>query len=228
MKITSMDITNKEFKKGIRGYNSDEVDEFLDKIAEDYELVYKENSTMKERISALSDQIEHYNKMENTIQNTLLLAQNAADQAKQSAQKEAELLLKNANETAQKILDKAHNDVLQIGDQYESIKQEFLKFRNKFRNFMNTQMDMFDSMEKDFVKSYNIGTEMEYMGMKDIEKTFDKNIEKVSEKNRDSVNSNLNSNVKNDETNINFDEIEKELSNKEVTFNEIKNFFVKK
>lgn len=47
MKITSMDITNKEFKKSMRGYNCDEVDEFLDKISEDYEELYKGNSSLK-------------------------------------------------------------------------------------------------------------------------------------------------------------------------------------
>ena len=47
MKITSMDINNKEFKKIIRGYDCDDVDEFLDQVAEDYETVYKENSSLK-------------------------------------------------------------------------------------------------------------------------------------------------------------------------------------
>lgn len=159
MRITSMDISNKEFKKSIRGYDCDEVDEFLDKIAEDYENLYKENSSLKEKLAAVNDKVEHYSKMETTIQNTLLLAQNAAEQAKQSAAKEAELVIKNANESAQKLVDKAHNDVLHIHDEYESTKQEFIKFRTKFRSFMTSQLDMFNSMEKDFLKTYNVGKE---------------------------------------------------------------------
>lgn len=158
MRITAMDITNKEFKKGIRGYSTDEVDEFLDKIAEDYEAVYKENSSLKEKTTNLNEKIEHYAKMETTIQNTLLLAQNAADQSKTTAQKEADLIIKSANETAQRILDKAQNDVVKINDDYEKLKQEFLKFRAKFKNFMNTQVEMFDLLEKDLLKNYNIGS----------------------------------------------------------------------
>ena len=83
MKLTPMDINNKEFKRGIRGYNPDEVDEFLDEVVENYEELYKENSRLKESITRLKDKVEHYERLEATIQNTLLLAQNAAEQAKE-------------------------------------------------------------------------------------------------------------------------------------------------
>jgi len=91
----------------------------------------------------------------------LFLAQNAAEQAKNSAQKEAELMLKNANESAQKLMDKSHSDVIKINDEYEKVKQEFIKFRAKYRNFMNTQLETFDDLEKDFVKNYNVSDPIE-------------------------------------------------------------------
>ena len=160
MRITSMDINNKEFKKGLRGYNADEVDEFLDKVAEEYEIIYKENSTLKEKTSFLEEKLEHHAKIESTIQNTLVLAQNAAEQAKFSAQKESELIIKSANESSHRMLEKAHNDVLKINDEYEKTKQEFAKFRMKFRNFMNSQVEMFEGLENDYIKNYNIGNEV--------------------------------------------------------------------
>jgi cell division initiation protein len=161
LKITAMDITNKEFKRVIRGYSAEEVDEFLDKVAEDYEGLYKENSSIKEKISSLNEKVEHYVKMETTIQNTLILAQNASEQSKQIAQKEADLIVRSANEAAQRILDKAHNDVMRVNDDYEQLKQEFIKFRAKFKNFMNTQVEMFNSLEKDVIKNYNLGSTVE-------------------------------------------------------------------
>ena len=159
--LTPMDINNKEFKKGFSGYKADEVDDFLDEVIENYEELYKENASLKEKLAVLSEQIEHYTKIESTIQNTLLLAQNAADQAKSSAEKEAEMLVKNANETAQKILDKAHGDVVQINDEYENMKQQFIKFRAKFRNFMNTQLETFSDLEKDMNINYALQNEEE-------------------------------------------------------------------
>lgn len=158
MRITSMDINNKEFKRTMRGYSADEVDEFLEKIAEDYETIYKENTILKERINVFQDKLDHYTKIESTIQNTLLLAQNAAEQAKLSAQTEGELIIRSANESAKKILDKAHSDVLAIDDEFDRTKQEFAKFRSKFRNFIISQMEMFEALEKDFDKNYSIST----------------------------------------------------------------------
>ncbi|MBU3205426.1 DivIVA domain-containing protein [Clostridium algidicarnis] len=161
MKITPMDISNKEFKKVLRGYDSEEVDEFLDKIVEEYEVLFKENAILKEKMSVMDDRIDHYSNIENTIQNTLVLAQNAAEQAKKSAQKEADLIVRNSNETAQKILDKAHSDVIRVNDEYERLKQDFIRFRVKFRSFMNVQLETFDDLEKDFAKNYNLGIPLE-------------------------------------------------------------------
>jgi cell division initiation protein len=159
MKITAMDINNKEFKKGLRGYNADEVDEFLDQVSEEYEIMYKENSTLREKTAFLEEKLEHHVKIESTIQNTLVLAQNAAEQAKISAQKESESIIRNANDSSQRILDKANNSVLKINDEYEKTKQEFAIFRTKFRSFMNCQIDMFDGLENDYFKNYNVGVE---------------------------------------------------------------------
>ncbi|MCR4943384.1 MAG: DivIVA domain-containing protein [Clostridium sp.] len=170
MKLTPMDINNKEFKRGLRGYLPEEVDEFLDEIVDSYEELYKDNVKLKERLTAATDKIEHYSKIESTIQNTLVLAQNAAEQAKTSSQKEAEMIIKNANETAQKILDKAHNDVIGINAEFDKVKQEFIKFRAKYRNFITTQLETFEDLEKDFNKNYSISAPIEEeVECKDIE-----------------------------------------------------------
>ena len=161
MPMTSMDIRDRQFKKSIRGYSKKEVDEFLEKVYKDYETLYRENSEFKEKIFNYEEKLEHYFKLENTIQNTLLLAENAAEQAKQSAQKEAELIIKNANESSRNVIEKANNDVLKINDDYERLKQEFTKFRTKYKNFLVSNMEIFNEMEKDFIKSYNVGSVIE-------------------------------------------------------------------
>lgn len=157
MKLTSMDISNKEFRKSMRGYDTEEVNDFLERVSEDYETLYKENSSLKEKIQVLTDKIDHYGKMEVTIQNTLLLAQNAADQARTVAQKEADLIIKNANDSAKKVIDKSNLGVMQLNEDFDRAKGEFMKFRAQYKNFMNTQMDMFTSLEKEFNEKYNIG-----------------------------------------------------------------------
>lgn len=181
MKLTPMDINNKEFKKVIRGYSSDEVDEFLEEVVQNYEEIYKENSKLKDSLSRVQEKLEHYERLEDTIQNTLLLAQNAADQAKASSEKQADLIMKNANEAAQRILDKAHGDVVGINDEYERVKEEFIKFRAKFRGFMNTQLQTFDELEKDLTKNYNVAEPVEELelSVKEI-KLLDDNVDRTA------------------------------------------------
>ncbi|PRR82936.1 DivIVA domain-containing protein [Clostridium vincentii] len=190
MKLTPMDINNKEFKKALRGYSPEEVDEFLDEIVDNYEELYKDNAKLKEKLTVATDKIEQYIKIENTIQNTLVLAQNAAEQAKSSSQKEAELIIRSANETAQRILDKGHNDVIQINSEFDKTKQEFIKFRAKYRNFVNTQLETFNDLEKDLNKSYSITTlveetleekdiELNDQNFKAIEADIDDNIDEI-------------------------------------------------
>jgi cell division initiation protein len=170
--------------------------------------------------------------MENTIQNTLLLAQNASEQAKENAKRESEFILKNANDAAQKIIDKAHSDVIQINDEFERVKQEFGKFRTKFRNFMKTQLEMFDDMEKDFVKSYDIGYELNEYVSKDRSPKADSIKEKEIEK-ADQNDGDTSLEIKKDNPegkNEEEDELEKhkdDILTDENELNEIKNFFVK-
>ena len=187
MKLTPMDISNKEFKKGFRGYDSEEVDEFINEIIENYEELYKENSRLKENLSRVNEKLEHYVKIENTIQNTLLLAQNAAEQARETSQKEAEMILSKANESAQKVLDKAHNDVILINDEYEKVKQEFIKFRAKFRNFMNAQTETFDELEKDLTKNYIISEPLDRMIEEKGIGLSSKNIEEIEDSYNDDI-----------------------------------------
>jgi len=160
MRITAMDINNKEFKKGLRGYKVDEVHDFLDQLSDEYETIYKENSTLREKIILLEERLDHHVKIESTIQKTLVLAQNAAEQAKFCAQKESELIIKNANDSSQRLLDKSHDDVLKVNDEFEKTKLEFAKFRTKFRSFMNCQLEMFEGLENDYLKNYNVGNEI--------------------------------------------------------------------
>jgi len=175
-----MDINAKEFRKVIRGYDCDGVDEFLDKIAEDYETLYKENSSIKEKISLLNEKLEQYLRIETTLQNTLILAQNASDQAKENSHKEAELVIRNANDTAARIIDKAQNQVLGVEDEYNKTRQDFIKFKTKFRNFMKTQLETFDSLDHELTKDYDIGTNaiLDNIKGKDIETISENNLEK--------------------------------------------------
>lgn len=145
MTITPNEISNKEFKKGFRGYDIDDVDEFLEQVVEDYEKLYKENTTLKEKIVSLNDRIEHYSNLETTLQGTLVLAQTAADQAKESSKREAEIIIKNAQETANDIIRKAEERVMEINKNFDSMKQQFNMFKSRFKALLTAQIDSIEN-----------------------------------------------------------------------------------
>ena len=76
--LTPMDIHNKEFKRSFRGYNEDEIDEFLDQVVNDYEKLFRENDKLKEEAARLRKESESYQEREKSINDTLLLAQKTA------------------------------------------------------------------------------------------------------------------------------------------------------
>lgn len=141
MNITPNEISNKEFKKVFRGYDIDEVDEFLDQLVEDYEKIYKENINLKESIVGLEDKISHYSNIEATLQNTLLLAQTTADQVKENSKKEIEILIKDANDNAANIIRKAEDRVMDINKEYERIKQDYMTFKTRFKALLEAQVE---------------------------------------------------------------------------------------
>lgn len=147
MTITPNDISNKEFKKVFRGYDADEVDEFLEEIVENYEKIYKDNVTLKENISNLEEKISHYSNIELTLQNTLLLAQSAADQAKENSKRESELIIKQSQEQSRDIIHNAEQRVLDINKEFEILKKEYDMFKTRFKGLLEAQIG---SLEKPF------------------------------------------------------------------------------
>lgn len=145
--LTPLDIHNQEFKKGFRGYNEDEVDEFLDRVVKDYEQLYRENVELKETIDRLKSKVEHFQHIENTLHNTLVVAQETAEEVKLNAKKEAELIVKEAKSEGQRLVDEAAEKVRQRVAEYEELRQQSQIYRTKMRTLILTQLEMLKSSD---------------------------------------------------------------------------------
>lgn len=93
---TAQEIRKQEFKKSMRGYDPEEVKNYLFTLAQDFENVYSENVQLKETVQRLNYEINRYHKLEETMNNSLILAQQTGDMIKANAKKEAELIMENA------------------------------------------------------------------------------------------------------------------------------------
>ena len=98
--MTSMEIRSQQFNRGMRGFKEEEVRNFLALVAQDYEKLFHENATLRDQIQKMEFELNKYRQMEETINNSLILAQQTAEEYKQNARREAELTL---NEAKQKI-----------------------------------------------------------------------------------------------------------------------------
>ncbi|MCT4621366.1 MAG: DivIVA domain-containing protein [Marinisporobacter sp.] len=149
--ITPLEIQNKEFKKGLRGYKESEVDEFLDKIIIDYENLYKENIELKDKITMLNEQIEKYENLEKTLNNTLVFAQSTAEEVAQNAQKKAELIIQEAEGKAKKIIEDGRNEVIKIQKEYEEGKKQLHIFKTRFKTLLESQLEAVGTSCKEII-----------------------------------------------------------------------------
>jgi cell division initiation protein len=139
--ITPLEIQNKQFSKKIRGYDENEVDEFLDRLTEDYEGIYRENANLKDRINILEDKLKHYTGMETSLQNALVLAQSTADEAAKNAHEKGELIIKQAEEEARRIIERANEKIMHIEEQYQEAKRQMYIFRTRFKTLLEAQLE---------------------------------------------------------------------------------------
>ena len=140
MPLTVLEIANKEFKNSLRGYNQDEVDEFLDEVMRDYEALIRENDELKQNIAGMGEKLEQYRALENTLQNTLVVAQSTSEDLKQSARKEAELVVREAQARARELMQKAESEVQHQYAELERIRRESGQFRAKIRSLLESQI----------------------------------------------------------------------------------------
>ncbi|TAM61196.1 DivIVA domain-containing protein [bacterium] len=143
-RITIVDIQHKTFKKAIQGYAREDVDQYLDEIIESLEDDTQERAAMEAELLDLKERISHFKAMEESLQNTLLLAQRTADEVKAAAHKEADLIVRQARIEAEK-------EVATLRDQIESAQRERQhafaereKARNELRGLLLTHLALID------------------------------------------------------------------------------------
>ncbi len=142
MPLTPLDIHNKEFGKRLRGYDEDEVNEFLDQIIKDYEAMIRENKDLQSQLQALQEKLGHFANIEETLSKTIIVAQEAADELKGNAKKEAQLIVKEAEKNADRIINESLVKSRKVAMEVEELKKQAAIYRARFRALVETQLDL--------------------------------------------------------------------------------------
>ncbi len=145
MPITPMDIQNKEFERSFRGYDIEDVDEFLDRVAKDLEQLTRENMELKDQLSQLQEKNKNYQKLEETMHNAIVVAQETADEVKQNAKREADLIRREADKEAQRIIEDARYRSSKILSEQEELFKQARVFKMRFRSFIEAQLSSLEN-----------------------------------------------------------------------------------
>lgn len=157
MALTPLDIHNKEFRRGFRGYQEDEVDEFLDEVVREFELLIKENNSLKEELESLKVRLDQYQTIETTLQNTLVVAQGAADEVKHNARKEAELIVQEARSEAEKIIQAAYERQKSMAVEMDELRRQMALFRARMRSMLLAQIEILAQEDADETRQEGAG-----------------------------------------------------------------------
>lgn len=157
--LTPIDIHNQEFSRSFRGYNMEEIDDFLDQVVNDYEKLYRENNQLKKEIELNEKALTQYHQLEKNLQDTLLVAQrtadevtntanNRADEIRQTAKQAADNIIHEAELEAKRRLEDAAQKVREAINEYERIVSDKRQFIAKMRNTLNTELALLDDFER--------------------------------------------------------------------------------
>ncbi len=147
MKLTPIDIQQQKFRRSMRGYERDEVDAFLELVAEQVSELARENSELRAEQRRTQRQLEEHQGRESTLKEAMLTAQRSIDEIRQQAQKEAELTLTEADLRAEKLLFDAHKRVSGVIDDIHDLKRQRTRLGEELRGVLRTHDALLESID---------------------------------------------------------------------------------
>ncbi|ARK25707.1 cell-division initiation protein [Sporosarcina sp. P37] len=158
MALTPTDIHNKTFNTKFRGYDEDEVNEFLEQLMKDYENVLKKNEELEKKVADHEVKISHFNMIEETMQKSILIAQEAAEDVRKNSVQESKLIISEAEKNADRLINDALSQARKIALEVEVLKKQSKVFKSRFKMMVEAQLDMINTEDWDELMKYELDT----------------------------------------------------------------------
>lgn len=141
--LTPLDIHNQEFRRvRFGGYSEDEVDDFLDRVVVDFEALLKEVEQQRTELDDLRGRLEQYKQLEATLHRALIVAQETSEEVKQNARKEAQLIVREAEEEATRRIKQAEGRIRELEERAAQVQREAQAFRSQWRSQLEGHLEM--------------------------------------------------------------------------------------
>ncbi len=146
---TPLELERMEFETKMGGYRKGNVDEVFSLLKKDYETLYKENISLKDKVSMLEELVSKYKSMEDSMNNALVLAQTTGETVIKSANEKAEIIINTAQKKAEEIEKDAERDIRDLIAKAEDMKKSISVFAAKNISLLNAQAEILKSMAEE-------------------------------------------------------------------------------
>ena len=144
MKLSPISIKNQEFNKSFRGFDKEEVQSFLNKLADDFEELQKENESFRQELEIANAKLSEFNRIEKSLQDTLLKTQESSTKAIESAKKQTNLMIKEGELKAQQIIEKARANANEMRNAVIQLREERDLIVAKLKSIINSQAHLLE------------------------------------------------------------------------------------
>jgi cell division initiation protein len=148
MKITPLDVSQKQFRRVLRGYDRHEVEAFLSLVSSELEDAVKEVNALRQETRRKDETISELRGRERALQETLISAQKASEEIRESARKEAEISISEAELQAEKIVQAAHGRFLRIVDDINELKRQRVQFEAGVRMLVDSHLKLLNAFQE--------------------------------------------------------------------------------
>ena len=149
MKITPLEIRKQEFRKSMRGYDTVEVDTFLEMLGKEYEALLNQNSELEKKQIELETELKNYKEVERTLKQTLMNVQESSTKSMENSKKEADLVIREAELDASKLVEEARREKQVLQEEMISLKTQKQSLINRLRHVLTSQLELIEVLEMD-------------------------------------------------------------------------------
>lgn len=144
MKISPIEIRQQEFTKKMRGYDPDEVQSFLETLAEEFQKLNEDNESLTNEVASLTEQINEFKKIEKNLQDTLLSAQESSSKSMEATKKQTSLMIREAELKASQIIEKARESTNDIRNAVVNLREEKDLILAKLKAIVSSQANLLE------------------------------------------------------------------------------------
>jgi len=147
VKLTPLDIRKQEFKRSMRGFDTDEVEAFLGMVADEMELLIREKNQLNDELIKLRTQLKDYQRVEQTLRDTLVKAQNTVEDTRANSRREAEIIIHEAELNADNIMKEAKEELLRLRNEISIVKAQKDSFAKRLKHLLESQIELLEVLE---------------------------------------------------------------------------------